>query len=149
MTEEEILKAYRDDIITLDISNQLRRHKDTQSAIEKAYEDGTITLEIQGAIEKAYEDGTITLEIANRLRQEKKNKELAKENSKRQFDRNKYINKEYSKGELSVSDTIAYKTMLLLKNNRKNTSLIATILSIQFAISILSVIIYLIYIVSQ
>jgi len=133
MTEEEILKAYRDDdIITLDIANQLRRHKDTQSAIEKAYEDGTITLE-----------------IANRLRQEKKNKELAKENSKRQFDRNKYINKEYSKGELSVSDTIAYKTMLLLKNNRKNTSLIATILSIQFAISILSVIIYLIYIVSQ
>jgi 3-deoxy-D-arabino-heptulosonate 7-phosphate (DAHP) synthase class II len=127
MTEEEILKAYRDDIITLDIANQLRRHKDTQSAIEKAYEDGTITLE-----------------IANRLRQEKKNKELAKENSKRQFDRNKYINKEYSKGELSVSDTIAYKTMLLLKNNRKNTSLIATILSIQFAISILSVIIYLI-----
>jgi 3-deoxy-D-arabino-heptulosonate 7-phosphate (DAHP) synthase class II len=125
MTEEEILKAYRDDIITLDIANQLRRHKDTQSAIEKAYEDGTITLE-----------------IANRLRQEKKNKELAKENSKRQFDRNKYINKEYSKGELSVSDTIAYKTMLLLKNNRKNTSLIATILSIQFAISILSVIIY-------
>ena len=149
MTEEEILKAYRDDIITLDIANQLRRHKETQSAIEKAYEDGTITLEIQGAIEKAYEDGTITLEIANRLRQEKKNKELAKENSKRQFDRNKYINKEYSKGELSVSDTIAYKTMLLLKNNRKNTSLIATILSIQFAISILSVIIYLIYIVSQ
>ena len=132
MTEEEILKAYRDDIITLDIANQLRRHKDTQSAIEKAYEDGTITLE-----------------IVNRLRQEKKNKELAKENSKRQFDRNKYINKEYSKGELSVSDTIAYKTMLLLKNNRKNTSLIATILSIQFAISILSVIIYLIYIVSQ
>ena len=132
MTEEEILKAYRDDIITLDIANQLRRHKDTQSAIEKAYEDGTITLE-----------------IANRLRQEKKNKELSKENSKRQFDRNKYINKEYSKGELSVSDTIAYKTMLLLKNNRKNTSLIATILSIQFAISILSVIIYLIYIVSQ
>ncbi|SDU27344.1 hypothetical protein SAMN04487762_2838 [Polaribacter sp. Hel1_33_78] len=132
MTEEEILKAYRDDIITLDIANQLRRHKDTQSAIEKAYEDGTITLE-----------------IANRLRQEKKNKELAKENSKRQFDRNKYINKEYSKGELSVSDTIAYKTMLLLENNRKNTSLIATILSIQFAISILSVIIYLIYIVSQ
>ena len=132
MTEEEILKAYRDNIITLDIANQLRRHKDTQSAIEKAYEDGTITLE-----------------IANRLRQEKKNKELAKENSKRQFDRNKYINKEYSKGELSVSDTIAYKTMLLLKNNRKNTSLIATILSIQFAISILSVIIYLIYIVSQ
>jgi hypothetical protein len=132
MTEEEILKAYRDDIITLDIANQLRRHKETQSAIEKAYEDGTITLE-----------------IANRLRQEKKNKELAKENSKRQFDRNKYINKEYSKGELSVSDTIAYKTMLLLKNNRKNTSLIATILSIQFAISILSVIIYLIYIVSQ
>ena len=132
MTEEEILKAYRDDTITLDIANQLRRHKDTQSAIEKAYEDGTITLE-----------------IANRLRQEKKNKELAKENSKRQFDRNKYINKEYSKGELSVSDTIAYKTMLLLKNNRKNTSLIATILSIQFAISILSVIIYLIYIVSQ
>ena len=111
--------------------------------------DLTETLEIQGAIEKAYEDGTITLEIANRLRQEKKNKELAKENSKRQFDRNKYINKEYSKGELSVSDTIAYKTMLLLKNNRKNTSLIATILSIQFAISILSVIIYLIYIVSQ
>ena len=149
MTEEEILKAYRDDTITLDIANQLRRHKDTQSAIEKAYEDGTITLEIQGAIEKAYEDGTITLEIANRLRQEKKNKELAKENSKRQFDRNKYINKEYSKEELSVSDTIAYKTMLLLKNNRKNTSLIATILSIQFAISILSVIIYLIYIVSQ
>ena len=132
MTEEEILKAYRDDIITLDIANQLRRHKDTQSAIEKAYEDGTITLE-----------------IANRLRQEKKNKELAKENSKRQFDRNKYIIKEYSKGELSVSDTIAYKTMLLLENNRKNTSLIATILSIQFAISILSVIIYLIYIVSQ
>ena len=132
MTEEEILKAYRDDIITLDIANQLRRHKDTQSAIEKAYEDGTITLE-----------------IANRLRQEKKNKELAKENSKRQFDRNKYINKEYSKEELSVSDTIAYKTMLLLKNNRKNTSLIATILSIQFAISILSVIIYLIYIVSK
>lgn len=132
MTEEEILKAYRDDIITLDIANQLRRHKDTQSAIEKAYEDGTITLE-----------------IAHRLRQEKKNKELAKENSKRQFDRNKYINKEYSKGELSVSDTIAYKTMLLLENNRKNTSLIATILSIQFAISILSVIIYLIYIVSQ
>lgn len=132
MTEEEILKAYRDDIITLDIANQLRRHKDTQSAIEKAYEDGTITLE-----------------IANLLRQEKKNKELAKENSKRQFDRNKYINKEYSKEELSVSDTIAYKTMLLLKNNRKNTSLIATILSIQFAISILSVIIYLIYIVSQ
>jgi hypothetical protein len=132
MTEEEILKAYRDDIITLDIANQLRRHKETQSAIEKAYEDGTITLE-----------------IANRLRQEKKNKELAKENSKRQFDRNKYINKEYSKGELSVSDTIAYKTMLLLENNRKNTSLIATILSIQFAISILSVIIYLIYIVSQ
>ena len=132
MTEEEILKAYRDDTITLDIANQLRRHKDTQSAIEKAYEDGTITLE-----------------IANRLRQEKKNKELAKENSKRQFDRNKYINKEYSKEELSVSDTIAYKTMLLLKNNRKNTSLIATILSIQFAISILSVIIYLIYIVSQ
>ena len=132
MTEEEILKAYRDDIITLDIANQLRRHKDTQSAIEKAKKDGTITLE-----------------IANRLRQEKKNKELAKENSKRQFDRNKYINKEYSKGELSVSDTIAYKTMLLLKNNRKNTSLIATILSIQFAISILSVIIYLIYIVSQ
>ena len=132
MTEEEILKAYRDDIITLDIANQLRRHKDTQSAIEKAYEDGTITLE-----------------IANRLRQEKKNKELAKENSKRQFDRNKYINKEYSKEELSVSDTIAYKTMLLLENNRKNTSLIATILSIQFAISILSVIIYLIYIVSQ
>ena len=128
MTEEEILKAYRDDIITLDIANQLRRHKDTQSAIEKAYEDGTITLE-----------------IANRLRQEKKNKELAKENSKRQFDRNKYINKEYSKGELSVSDTIAYKTMLLLENNRKNTSLIATILSIQFSISILSVIIYLIY----
>lgn len=39
--------------------------------------------------------------------------------------------------------------MLLLENNRKNTSLIATILSIQFAISILSVIIYLIYIVSQ
>jgi 3-deoxy-D-arabino-heptulosonate 7-phosphate (DAHP) synthase class II len=66
MTEEEILKAYRDDIITLDIANQLRRHKDTQSAIEKAYEDGTITLE-----------------IANRLRQEKKNKELAKENSKK------------------------------------------------------------------
>jgi hypothetical protein len=132
MTEEEILKAYRDDIITLDIANQLRRHKETQSAIEKAYEDGTITLE-----------------IANRLRQEKKNKELAKENSKRQFDRNKYIIKEYSKGELSVSDTIAYKTMLLLENNRKNTSLIATILSIQFAISILSVIIYLIYIVSQ
>ena len=128
----EINKVCMNDIITLDIANQLRRHKDTQSAIEKAYEDGTITLE-----------------IANRLRQEKKNKELAKENSKRQFDRNKYINKEYSKGELSVSDTIAYKTMLLLKNNRKNTSLIATILSIQFAISILSVIIYLIYIVSQ
>ena len=116
----EINKLCMNDIITLDIANQLRRHKDTQSAIEKAYEDGTITLE-----------------IANRLRQEKKNKELAKENSKRQFDRNKYINKEYSKGELSVSDTIAYKTMLLLENNRKNTSLIATILSIQFAISIL------------
>ena len=113
------------------IRDRLRRHKETQSAIEKAYEDGTITLE-----------------IANRLRQEKKNKELAKENSKRQFNRNKYINKEYSKGELSVSDTIAYKTMLLLERNRKNTSLIATILSIQFAISILSVIIYLIYISS-
>ena len=79
----------------------------------------------------------------------KTERQIAKENSKRQFDRNKYINKEYSKGELSVSDTIAYKTMLLLENNRKNTSLIATILSIQFAISILSVIIYLIYIVSQ
>ena len=72
----------------------------------------------------------------------KSERQIAKENSYAKFDKNNDIKKAYSKGELSTSDTIAYKTMLLLENNRKNTSLIATILSIQFAISILSVIIY-------
>ncbi|PKV63656.1 hypothetical protein ATE90_2726 [Polaribacter sp. Hel1_33_96] len=61
----------------------------------------------------------------------KSERQIAKENSYAKFDKNNDIKKAYSKGELSTSDTIAYNTLLLLERNRKNTSLIATIIVIQ------------------
>jgi O-phosphoseryl-tRNA(Cys) synthetase len=85
-------------------------------------------------------------EISNK--KPKSKRQIAKANSKAKFDKNKDIINAYSKGELSASDTIAYKTMLLLERNRQNTSVITTIFAIQFALSILSAIIYLIYISS-
>tara|TARA_R110000796_G_scaffold151484_2_gene267989 strand:+ start:356 stop:697 length:342 start_codon:yes stop_codon:yes gene_type:complete len=43
----------------------------------------------------------------------------------------------YKKGGLSISDTIAYKTNILLERNRKNTYIIATLLVIYFILGIL------------
>ena len=43
----------------------------------------------------------------------------------------------YKKGGLSISDTIAYKTNILLERNRKNTNIIATLLVIYFILGIL------------
>jgi hypothetical protein len=139
MTKEEINKAYNDSIITLGTAHKLRQESEKIKDV-KGIEEG---------IDNAYNKGIITLEIAEELKQQRRILQLTKENAKARFDKNNYTNKAYSKGKLSASDTIAYKTMILLERNRKNTSLIATILSIQFAISILSAIIYLIYIVSQ
>ena len=43
----------------------------------------------------------------------------------------------YKKGELSISDTIAYENNLLLERNRKNTSTIVTIIAINIILIIL------------
>ena len=45
----------------------------------------------------------------------------------------------YKKGELSISDTIAYENNLLLNRNRKNTSTIVTIIAINIILVILGV----------
>ena len=45
----------------------------------------------------------------------------------------------YKKGELSISDTIAYENNLLLERNRKNTSTIVTIIAINIILVILGV----------
>ena len=45
----------------------------------------------------------------------------------------------YKKGELSISDTIAYENNLLLDRNRKNTSTIVTIIAINIILVILGV----------
>ena len=133
MTEEEFFKEHENDIITMDIFNHLRpqivKLNETKNIIE--------------FIDKAYKDGLITLDIANKLKQEKENRQLAKENSKAKFNENLEINDTLSSEELSKEDSIAFKTMLLLERNSKNTSLITIILLIQFSISILGAIIFL------
>ena len=45
----------------------------------------------------------------------------------------------YKKGELSISDTIAYENNLLLNRNRKNTSTIVTIIAVNIVLVILGV----------
>ena len=47
----------------------------------------------------------------------------------------------YKKGELSISDTIAYENNLLLNRNRKNTSTIVTIIAINIILVILGALI--------
>ena len=45
----------------------------------------------------------------------------------------------YKKGELSISDTIAYENNLLLNRNRKNTSTIVTIIVVNIVLVVLGV----------
>ena len=47
----------------------------------------------------------------------------------------------YKKGELSISDTIAYENNLLLNRNRKNTSTIVTIIAINIILVVLGALI--------
>lgn len=45
----------------------------------------------------------------------------------------------YRKGELSISDTIAYETLRVLDRNRKNTSTIVTIIVVNIVLVVLGV----------
>jgi len=68
------------------------------------------------------------------FQQEKLNKMILS-NKKRE------IIKLYKEGGLSISDTIAYESNLLLERNRKNTSTIVTIIAINIVLAIIGVLI--------
>ncbi len=135
MTEEEVFKAHKDDIVSLDILNQLRLQM----------VEFNETKDIKDAIDKACKDGAITLDVANQLKQQKKNIQIPKENSKAKFNENLEMDDIFFNGEISKEESIAFKTMLLLERNRKNTSLITSILAIQFVVSIIGALIFLVF----
>ena len=68
------------------------------------------------------------------FQQEKLNKMILS-NKKRE------IIKLYKEGGLSISDTIAYESNLLIERNRKNTSTIVTIIAINIVLAIIGVLI--------
>ena len=94
-------------------------------------------------IYKLFDKGEINAkefdELRNTLPEFKQEKLYTKLKDKKK----KEIIELYKKGGLSISDTIAYKTNLILERNRKNTSTIATILAIYFILGILYVIFFL------
>ena len=95
-------------------------------------------------IYKLFDKGEINAKEFDELRKALPQYEQDKLNSKLKYDKKKNIKNLYEKGSLSISDTIAYKTNLLLERNRKNTSIIAKILLTYFILGILYVIFFLI-----
>jgi hypothetical protein len=95
-------------------------------------------------IYKLFDKGEINAKEFDELRKGLPQYEQDKLNSKLKDKKKKELIELYKKGGLSISDTIAYKTNLLLERNRKNTNIIATLLVIYFILGILYAIFFLI-----
>ncbi len=87
----------------------------------------------------AYNNCLIRLNEASELKKGNAKTQLAKENSYAKFSKNIDIKEAFSKGELSTTNTIVFKTMLLIERNRKNTSVMTTIVVVQFVATIIGV----------
>ena len=106
---------------------------------EKTELENLSTEEIYKLFDKGEINAKAFDELRNTLPEFKQEKLYTKLKDKKK----KEIIELYKKGGLSISDTIAYKTNLILERNRKNTSTIATILAIYFILGILYVIFFL------
>ena len=92
-------------------------------------------------IYKLFDKGEINAKEFDELRNTLPKFKQDKLNSKLKSDKKKDIIELYKKGGLSISDTIAYESNLLLERNRKNTSTIVTIIAINIVLAIIGVLI--------
>ena len=88
-------------------------------------------------IYKLFDKGEINAKEFDELRNTLPKFKQDKLNSKLKSDKKKDIIELYKKGGLSISDTIAYESNLLLERNRKNTSTIVTIIAVNIILVIL------------
>ena len=85
-----------------------------------------------------FDKGYINATEFDSIREANKGFKFLALNSKLRERKKKNILSLYEKGELSISDTIAYESSLLLNRNRKNTSTIVTVITINIALIVLA-----------
>ena len=85
-----------------------------------------------------FDKGYINATEFDSIRKTNKGLEFLALNGKLRERKKKDILSLYEKGELSISDTIAYESSLLLNRNRKNTSTIVTVITINIALIVLA-----------
>ena len=97
----------------------------------------------ENEIDKLYNNGKITLGEAEFLRKggDIEDNGISRKIRDGKSDKKREIIKLYKEGGLSISDTIAYESNLLIERNRKNTSTIVTIIAINIVLAIIGVLI--------
>ena len=134
MTTEEIDKLYNDGEISIKEADELRnkfRSGGTSSTSNKNLNKMELL--------KLFNKGDIDAREFDELRKALPSYEQEKMNAMLLRKKKSEIIALYKKGELSISDTIAYENNLLLDRNRKNTSTIVTIIAINIILVILGV----------
>jgi hypothetical protein len=134
MTTEEIDKLYNDGEISIKEADELRnkfRSGGTSSTSNKNLNEKELY--------KLFDKGDIDAREFDELRKALPSYQQDKINVMLLRKKKSEIVALYKKGELSISDTIAYENNLLLDRNRKNTSTIVTIIAINIILVILGV----------
>ena len=134
MTTEEIDKLYNDGEISIKEADELRnkfRSGGTSSTSNKNLNEKELY--------KLFDKGDIDAREFDELRKALPSYQQDKINAMLLRKKKSEIVALYKKGELSISDTIAYENNLLLNRNRKNTSTIVTIIAINIILVILGV----------
>ena len=134
MTTEEIDKLYNDGEISIKEADELRnkfRSGGTSSTSNKNLNEKELY--------KLFDKGDIDAREFDELRKALPSYQQDKMNAMLLRKKKSEIVALYKKGELSISDTIAYENNLLLNRNRKNTSTIVTIIAINIILVILGV----------
>lgn len=134
MTTEEIDQLYNKGEISIKEADELRkqfRNGDTSSKSNKKLNERELY--------KLFDKGDIDAREFDELRKALPSYQQEKMNAMLLRKKKSEIVALYKKGELSISDTIAYENNLLLNRNRKNTSTIVTIIAINIILVILGV----------
>ena len=132
MTTEEIDKLYNDGEISIKEADELRnkfRSGGTSSTSNKNLNEKELY--------KLFDKGDIDAREFDELRKALPSYQQEKINAMLLLKKKSEIIALYKKGELSISDTIAYENNLLLNRNRKNTSTIVTIIAVNIILIIL------------
>ena len=134
MTTEEIDKLYNDGEISIKEADELRnkfRSGGTSSTSNKNLNEKELY--------KLFDKGDIDAREFDELRKALPSYQQDKINVMLLRKKKSEIVALYKKGELSISDTIAYETLRVLDRNRKNTSTIVTIIAVNIILVILGV----------